>query len=304
MGDCWDLPTAEELPTVTVQGRLISKEGQTGAKSVFQVATKEGGVQFCSVEELVKLHYRELGLPEGLHCEGAALHSLLGLLLWDQIYQDCCPDVWRGPGQTLPLDWDTDHFYEARQESVDQRLEEIAKMEKEQLEVEVERLAKQYHGVASIVAWDRLSPVSLASLAGCIGGGPLSKVLGRLARGHREARSGLPDLTVWDPGSGRARMVEVKGPGDRLSTKQILWVRFLNSVGLPAEVCHVVATGSKGIVGTASAPTLEEKGAALVRSNSGKNVTNEELSSGENSKAAKKKRRVQHGRGRRKHITI
>ena len=26
-------------------------------------------------------------MPEGLHCEGAALHSLLGLLLWDKIYQ-------------------------------------------------------------------------------------------------------------------------------------------------------------------------------------------------------------------------
>ena len=33
------------------------------------------------------LYLRELGMPEGLHCEGAALHSLLGLLLWDQIYQ-------------------------------------------------------------------------------------------------------------------------------------------------------------------------------------------------------------------------
>ena len=53
----WDLPTVEELPTVTVQGRILSKEGQSGAKSVFQVATDEG-VQFCSVEELVKLHYR------------------------------------------------------------------------------------------------------------------------------------------------------------------------------------------------------------------------------------------------------
>ena len=156
------------------------------------------------------------------------------------------------------MDWDTDHFYEARRESVDQRLEEISSMEKIQLEAEVERVAKLYLGVASIVAWDRLSPTSLASLAGCIGGEPLSKVLGRLARKHREARSGLPDLTVWDPASGRVRMVEVKGPGDRLSTKQILWVRFLNSVGLPTEVCHVVATGSKGIVGTGSAPSLED----------------------------------------------
>ena len=53
----WDLPTVEELPTVTVQGKIISKEGQSGTKSVFQVTTLEG-VQFCSVEELVKLHYR------------------------------------------------------------------------------------------------------------------------------------------------------------------------------------------------------------------------------------------------------
>ena len=179
-------------------------------------------------------------------------------------------------------------------------------MEKEQLEAEVERLAKQYHGVASLVAWDRLFPESLAALAGCIGGRALSQVLGRLARGHREARSGLPDLTVWDPGSGRARMVEVKGPGDRLSTKQILWVRFLNSVGLPAEVCHVVATGSKGIVGTSSAPSLEvkEKGTALVRSNSEQDVADQNLGNSENTKNAPKKKRVQHGRGRRKHITI
>merc|ERR1711934_715958 len=96
----------------------------------------------------------------------------------------------------------------------------------------------------------------------------------------------------------------VKGPGDRLSTKQILWVRFLNSVGLPAEVCHVVATGSKGIVGTSSAPSLEvkEKGRALVRSNSEQGVADEKLGNSDNPKVVKKKKRVQHGRG--KHIAI
>ena len=34
-------------------------------------------------------------------------------------------------------------------------------------------------------------------------------------------------------------MVEVKGPGDRLSTKQILWLDYLRSLGVDAEVCHV-----------------------------------------------------------------
>ena len=34
-------------------------------------------------------------------------------------------------------------------------------------------------------------------------------------------------------------MVEVKGPGDRLSTKQILWLDYLLQLGVSAEVCHV-----------------------------------------------------------------
>ena len=36
----------------------MSKEGQSGTKSVFQLHQGDGAVQFCSVEELVKLHYR------------------------------------------------------------------------------------------------------------------------------------------------------------------------------------------------------------------------------------------------------
>ena len=34
-------------------------------------------------------------------------------------------------------------------------------------------------------------------------------------------------------------MVEVKGPGDRLSTKQILWLDYFVAVGVSAEVCYV-----------------------------------------------------------------
>ena len=34
-------------------------------------------------------------------------------------------------------------------------------------------------------------------------------------------------------------MVEVKGPNDRLSAKQTLWLDFLVSIGVQAEVCHV-----------------------------------------------------------------
>jgi len=35
------------------------------------------------------------------------------------------------------------------------------------------------------------------------------------------------------------QIVEVKGPGDRLSTKQIVWLDYLTQLGVDAEVCYV-----------------------------------------------------------------
>ena len=40
-------------------------------------------------------------------------------------------------------------------------------------------------------------------------------------------------------------MVEVKGPGDRLSTNQKLWIDELMSLNANIEVCRVVAIGAK-----------------------------------------------------------
>jgi Fanconi-associated nuclease 1 len=265
----WDCPEAGALPTVTVQGRLVSKDGQSGTKSVFQVAGADGGVQFCSVEELVKLHYSSLGLPDGLHAEGAVFNSLLGLLLWEQIYADHQPDVFRGPGQALPLDWDSDSFYQDRREAVEARLAELRQMSRVELAEEVADRAAKYQGVVSLVAWSHCSPASLAALASCLGPAALAAVLGRMVEDHRATRAGIPDLTVWHPGSGEVRLVEVKGPGDRLSTKQILWIRFLNSVGVRAEVCHVLPTGSKGLVGPGSAPVPRGQGGQLVEGGGG-----------------------------------
>jgi Fanconi-associated nuclease 1 len=36
---------------------------------------------------------------------------------------------------------------------------------------------------------------------------------------------------------------EVKGPGDRLSDKQTIWIDLLNACGAQVELCHVVDRG-------------------------------------------------------------
>lgn len=42
------------------------------------------------------------------------------------------------------------------------------------------------------------------------------------------------------------QLVEVKGPSDRLSQKQQIWLDELQKLGADVEVCHVVATGARG----------------------------------------------------------
>lgn len=41
------------------------------------------------------------------------------------------------------------------------------------------------------------------------------------------------------------QLVEVKGPSDRLSHKQMTWLHELQKLGADVEVCHVAAVGAK-----------------------------------------------------------
>jgi hypothetical protein len=43
---------------------------------------------------------------------------------------------------------------------------------------------------------------------------------------------GLPDLVLWQPEQRRLRLVEVKGPRDRLSEQQSAWLSALGAAGV------------------------------------------------------------------------
>jgi hypothetical protein len=52
-------------------------------------------------------------------------------------------------------------------------------------------------------------------------------------------RSGLPDLIQLWPGERRYRLIEVKGPGDRLQDNQIRWLSFCVAREIPVCVVKV-----------------------------------------------------------------
>ena len=50
----------------------------------------------------------------------------------------------------------------------------------------------------------------------------------------------MPDLLLWKPGERVAKLSEVKGPRDSLSTQQRAWITALTLGGLRVEVLKVI----------------------------------------------------------------
>ncbi|XP_053479163.1 fanconi-associated nuclease 1 [Ictalurus furcatus] len=252
-----DLPSihVHSVAHVTIRGQLFPHEGGMG-KSVFlrpaagHEGSGEGGdaMVLCSVEELALAHYRELGFDQGIHGEGSTFSTLFGLLMWDVVFMNVL-DVFRTSYQTCPLDLYTDCFYENRKEAIEARAELLSEASTETLQALLAEVWNSQEGrVCSLVNWERFSCLQQAqSLVACLGGQFLSGVVLRMSKDYRHSRGGLPDLVVWNTSNSSYKLVEVKGPNDRLSQKQQIWLDELQKLGADVEVCHVTAIGARGV---------------------------------------------------------
>ncbi|NXR45791.1 FAN1 nuclease, partial [Hippolais icterina] len=251
-----DLPvlTVQDVTHVTISGKMCPQTGM--GKSVFLMedfGDGEGGEDcsvstvMCSVEELALTHYRRNGFDQGIHGEGSTFITLYGILMWDIIFMDDIPDVFRNSYQTSPLDLYTDSFYENRRAVIEARLQQLHTASSETLAKLVADVWTTQEGkAAALVNWGRfISLQQVQSLVSCLGGTFLSGVFRRLSRDLRHCRGGLPDLLVWRSHSQLFKLVEVKGPNDRLSPKQMLWLSELHKLGAAVEVCHVQDVGGK-----------------------------------------------------------
>ncbi|GFR33506.1 hypothetical protein TNCT_126071 [Trichonephila clavata] len=236
-----------EAPKVTIKGRLCPRP-VIGRRHVFisSSTTDIDEVTVLGVEQLAIEHYREEGFPEGIHGEGSTFISIYALLFWDIIYDGNIPDVFISPYQTHPLDLNSESFFLNRKDQILNHLKTLKQSTNEALREIVKTTWENHHGQASLVSWDHFTDLEhVQGLICCFGSDILSGICERLAKDFRFTRSGVPDLVVWNPETLCVKIVEVKGPGDKLSSKQILWLDYLIQLGADAEVCLVEAVGSK-----------------------------------------------------------
>ena len=151
-------------------------------------------------------------------------------------------------------------------------MDEIETMSDEDLETRVRTTWDSHFGVVSRVNWDLFAGGAdqILGLLGCLTRRQVRGVCERLVKRHRHTRSGFPDLTLWDPAKKECLVVEVKGPNDRLSDKQVLWIDYLNRLGIKAFCCHVEAVGGKklGRKSSAGQQHIPDEVKGLKRSNS------------------------------------
>ncbi|XP_059801817.1 fanconi-associated nuclease 1 isoform X3 [Hypanus sabinus] len=240
-----DLPVMdmEQVPHVMIKGRTCPGMGN----AMFLLEEQADSTIICSVEAVSLAYYRQQGFDQGIHGEGATFLTLFGLLFWEIIFLPGIPDVFRSPFQTCPLDLYTDYFYRQRKEPIELRLSFLQDASTETLHTLIADVWNSHKDTANaLVNWEIFSSLQQAqSLVSCLGGLFLSGICKILAVDLRHCRGGLPDLVVWNSQSLRYKLAEVKGPTDRLSHKQIVWLDWLRKLGAEVEVCHVSAVGAR-----------------------------------------------------------
>lgn len=189
----------------------------------------------CSVETRVREHLSEPQAPVH-YVENGLINSLLGLLCWQTVFS-ALPGAFFHPFHRAPADLYSADFYARRAASFG---ECFAQLDSSRYQHTIRQNFHDKAGIQSpFVAWGLLSETLLDQALTCIPAAHLKKCFERILLDIKVNRSGLPDLIQFWPEEKRYRMVEVKGPGDRLQDNQRRWLDYCAAHAMPVTVCYV-----------------------------------------------------------------
>lgn len=170
------------------------------------------------------------------YVENTLICGLFGLLCWEAIFAPL-PGAFFHPFHTGPVDLHRADFHARRSELFAACL---ARLDDGSYRDAMRRTHAEKFGIQSpFVFWELLDAERLEQALACLPPAHLAAWFRRLLADVRENRAGMPDLIQFWPREGRYRMIEVKGPGDRLQDNQKRWLAFCAEHGMPVSVCYV-----------------------------------------------------------------
>jgi hypothetical protein len=186
---------------------------------------------------------RHLSTPEApvIYVENTLLNTLFGLLCWDAIFAPL-PGAFFHAFHTGPADLLEPDFQRRRAPLFSARLAELGTGAYRHT---ILARFEEKTGIQSpFVAWGAVTREELELALDCIPAAHLQKCFERLLSDLRANRSGLPDLIQLWRAEQRYRLIEVKGPGDRLQDNQVRWLNFCHTHQIPVCVCKVTWQGT------------------------------------------------------------
>lgn len=188
-----------------------------------------------SVEFYVQAHLAEESAPVH-YVENSLINSLFGLLCWPAIFAPL-PGAFFHPFQRGPADLLNGDF-QARRADLFQAC--LAELDDGRYRQTIrERYAAKWGVQSPFVFWGALSEPLLEQTLDCLPAEHLKHWFNRLLLDIKANRAGMPDLIQFWPQHKTYRMIEVKGPGDRLQDNQLRWLEFCHEHQMPIAVCYV-----------------------------------------------------------------
>jgi tetratricopeptide (TPR) repeat protein len=188
-----------------------------------------------SVEFHVQAHLHQDTGPVH-YVENSLINSLFGLLCWPAIFAPL-PGAFFNPFQRGPVDLLNEDFLECRAELFRACLEELD--DGRYAETIRARFTAKWGVQSPFVFWGALNEQLLEQALICLPAQHLKHWFNRLLLDIKANRTGMPDLIQFWPQDKTYRMIEVKGPGDRLQDNQLRWLEFCHEHQMPVAVCYV-----------------------------------------------------------------
>ncbi|WP_237885963.1 VRR-NUC domain-containing protein [Pseudomonas sp. PGPR40] len=188
-----------------------------------------------SVESCVQAHLADESAPVH-YVENSLINSLFGLLCWPAIFAPL-PGAFFHPFQRGPADLLNEDFHARRADLFQDCLAQLD--DGRYVHTVRERYSTKWGVQSPFVFWGALSEELLEQALDCLPAEHLKHWFNRLLLDIKANRAGMPDLIQFWPQHKTYRMIEVKGPGDRLQDNQLRWLEFCHEHQMPIAVCYV-----------------------------------------------------------------
>jgi len=183
--------------------------------------------------------YLAAQMPDGTavqYVENGLINSLFGLLCWRAIFAPIAGaffhDFHHGPA-----DLSSARFYRRREREFS---ECFRLLDSGRYCMAIRQAYAEKSGIQSpFVAWGLLNRTLLERALTCFPAAHLRLWFEWIARDIQSNRAGFPDLVQFWPDERRYRLIEVKGPGDRLQDNQRRLLEFCSLHQMPVSVCYV-----------------------------------------------------------------